>query len=126
MLYRKSLISIFQEFFARLTKFTLWEQGWPLDYSSMNFEIFLIFSWYSLIPEDYKSYVVWQLVRQAIYTMFITNKLCLLLILCFTFGERKTLQNIKNSQNFITMFVVSLSLYQIRIISFDYSRTNAI
>ena len=63
--YPKSLISTFQEFLLELKKFSIWQKDCTLGYHS-------------------KSYVVRQLVRQLVYTMFISSNRA-----SFTCGERK-------------------------------------
>ena len=56
----ESFISIFQQFFASINKIFVWG---TLGYNSMNILD---------VPKS-KSYVDLQLVRQLVYTMFITN-----------------------------------------------------
>ena len=51
----------FSNFWLVLTIFSFWEEEWTLDYNSMEF-------WDLL-----KFYVVWQLVSELIFTIFITN-----------------------------------------------------
>ena len=53
---------VFSNFLLVLTIFSSWEEGWTLDYYSMEFWDFL------------KSYIVWQLVSQLLLTtIFINN-----------------------------------------------------
>ena len=63
-------------------------------------------SWYFWISSGPKSRVVLQLVRQLIYTMFITILLLIITIL-FTFGDKKISWNIKKSRNIMTRIVVT-------------------
>ena len=70
MHYGKSLISIFQEFFASIDK--MFNLGGRLGTRLSFYEVFR-FSWYFLIFQDPKSEIVRQLVRQLVYTMFVAN-----------------------------------------------------
>ena len=66
----KSLISLFQEFFASIDKAFILAGGVG---ARLSFYEIQTVSRYFLISEDPKSQVVWQLVRQLVYTMFISN-----------------------------------------------------
>ena len=57
----------FTSFLLVLTKFSFWEEDWALGYNSMKFWNFSVISY---LP---KSFVVRQLVRQLVYTIFVTN-----------------------------------------------------
>ena len=61
-------------------------------------------------PKILKSYVVWQLVRQLVYTMFISNNCT-----SFHLWWKENLLNIKKSQNFMKV-VVDASSYNFKII----------
>ena len=52
--YGKSLISVFQEFFASINKVFIWQGDWALGYHSIRFKN-LALSWYFLISQDPKS-----------------------------------------------------------------------
>ena len=69
----------FSNFLLVLTKCSFCERDWALGYNFMNVEIFFTFP--NLIRP--KSYVVRQLVKQLVYTIFITNNAR------FTCGERR-------------------------------------
>ena len=67
---REKLSSIFQEFFASISKISILAGRLGTGLSSYGV---LTLSWYFLISEDAKSKVVRQLVRKLVYTMFISN-----------------------------------------------------
>ena len=68
--YKRSSISIFQEFFANIDKILILGAGLS---TRLQFYKVSRSCWYFLISLGSKSYVVWELVRQLVYTMFITN-----------------------------------------------------
>ena len=57
----KGQCPVFRNFLLVLTIFSFWEEDWTLDYNPMEFWDF---------P---KSYVVWQLVSQLVFTILISN-----------------------------------------------------
>ena len=70
MHYGKSLISVFREFFASINKIFI--LAGRLGTRLLFCEVLRLF-WYLLISKDPKSEVVRQLVRQFVYTMFISH-----------------------------------------------------
>ena len=50
---------VFSNFLLLLTIFSIWEEDWAIDYNSIDFLDFL------------KSYFVWQLISQLVFTIFI-------------------------------------------------------
>ena len=80
----ESFISIFQQFFASINKIFVWG---TLGYNSMNILD---------VPKS-KSYVDLQLVRQLVYTMFITNNHASFHL----WGKEKSVKYQKNLKTFV-------------------------
>ena len=69
-LYEKSSNSIFQEFFASIDKILI--LGSKTEHEATIHEV-LTSSSYFLISSGPKTEIVWRLVRQLVFTLFITN-----------------------------------------------------
>ena len=70
MRYGRSWISIFQECFASIEKFSFFEEDWVLRYNSVKVWDFLDITYFS---NFLNSFVVQQPGRNLIYTMFFSN-----------------------------------------------------
>ena len=67
MLVWKSLTSVFQNFSLSINKTFFYKGDWALDYYVWRVSL------YFLVSEDPQSEVVRQLLRQPVYTLFLSN-----------------------------------------------------
>ena len=67
---REKFNLFFKSFLLALTKFSIWQRDWALGYNSMKFRHSPCISWFpKVLSEATRIY----LVRQLVYTMFISN-----------------------------------------------------
>ena len=109
--YEKSSGSIFDEIFTLflLIFHEYWQNFHFRDRLSNRLQFYEVLrsSWYFLISKDPKSYVIWQLVRKLVDTMFITNNP--------DFSHLWRKENLINHQNVSKYYDQDCSIYLLKL-----------